>query len=166
MGKGEHHEKTTGNPGRGIGPLAGMAALSLLLAGCAATPRVLVSAGGDLRQCPPRGAPDCIAGAKSAGYVEREQVGGIGVTVAEDFEAGKGLKILAVVPGSPASDAGIVSGDFLVRIKGQEVRGKREARMLMFGRAGTRVEIAVRKRGRTVTITLVRQPLEKLKKAD
>jgi C-terminal processing protease CtpA/Prc len=87
-------------------------------------------------------------------------VGGIGVTVAENAEPGRGLRILKVLPGSPAAAAGIAAGDFLVRVKGEEVRRRREARMLMFGRAGTKVELSVRKGKRIESLAIERVPIE------
>jgi C-terminal processing protease CtpA/Prc len=145
---------------------ARLAAIGLLLlaAGCGSAARVLVSAGGDVRRCPPRGAAECVAAATAAGYVEQEEIGGIGVTVAESAEPGRGLRVLWVIAGSPAARAGIAPGDYLIRIAGQEPRGKREARMLMFGRAGTKVELTVRKGGRTAKMALVREPLEGLRR--
>lgn len=141
----------------------GAAALFLLLAaGCAPASRTLVSAGGDVRACPPREESACIAGARAAGYVEQEQIGVVGITVAESAEPGKGLRILKVVPGSPAAASGVAAGDYLVRIKGQPVRGRREARMLMFGRAGTKVEFTVRRGIRVETVKVERVPAGKM----
>lgn len=145
---------------------AGVLLLALALVGCAPASTTLVSSGGDVRRCPSREGEACIERARAGGYVERNQVGGIGVTVAEGAEPGRGLRILKVLPGSPAAAAGIASGDFLVRVKGEDVRRRREARMLMFGRAGTKVEVTVRKGKRLESLTIERVPIDGMTVAD
>ncbi|HEY5996873.1 MAG TPA: PDZ domain-containing protein, partial [Candidatus Deferrimicrobiaceae bacterium] len=99
---------------------AGILLLALAFAGCAPASMTLVSAGGDVRRCPLREGDACVERARAGGYVERNQVGGIGVSVAESAEPGRGLRILKVLPGSPAASAGIVPGDYLVRVKGED----------------------------------------------
>jgi membrane-associated protease RseP (regulator of RpoE activity) len=145
--------------------------------GCAPAPRILVSPGGDVRRCevPGRGwagreaaagaRDDCVARARAAGYIDEERLGGIGITVAEHAEAGRGLRVLTVVGNSPADRAGLRPNDFLVKIRGQEARSRREARMLMFGKAGERVDLLVSQGNRIVSRRVVREPLARLKDA-
>lgn len=144
-------------------PAALAAAFLLLMAGCSA-PLRLVSPGGHVRNCPPRGGEECVADALAAGYIEEEDLGAVGLGVAAKAEPGKGLRVTRVVPGSPAGKAGIEVGDHLVRIRGEAPRDRREARMLLFGRAMTRVEVAVRKGGRILVLPVVRAPLDRLKR--
>jgi S1-C subfamily serine protease len=151
-----------GRVSKGFARGSAVAAL-LLLAGCAPASVTLVSAGGDLRRCPSTGDDACRAGATAAGYVERERVGAIGILVGDAAVPGRGLEITRVIPGSPAWRAGLAAGDFLVRIAGQPVRGRREARMLMFGRAGAKVSLAVRKGGRIVEMSIEREAADRLK---
>jgi S1-C subfamily serine protease len=151
-----------GNAGRTLRAAAGIALAALAIGGCAPASTTLVSSGGDVRRCPSRGGDECIERARAGGYVERGEVGGIGVTVAGTPEQGRGLRILNVLPGSPAAAAGIEPGDFLVRVKGESVRNRREARMLMFGRAGTKVEVTVRKGKRLESIAIERASIDRM----
>lgn len=89
-------------------------------------------------------------------------MGGIGVSVAGSPDPGRGLRILSVLPASPAAKAGIRPGDYLVRVKGEAVRNRREARMLMFGRAGTKVEITVRRGSRLEKMAIERVSIDRM----
>ncbi len=84
--------------------------------------------------------------------------GGIGVEV--DFSTDFAT-VIAPIEGSPAERAGIRSGDRIVALDGQSVRGKSPADLVrsMRGEPGTKVQLTVRRDGveRFLYFTLVRR---------
>ncbi len=72
--------------------------------------------------------------------------GGLGIEVS--MEAGV-VKVIAPIDDTPASRAGIKAGDYIIRIDGEQVRGKTlmEAVNLMRGPVGAPIEITVRRIG-------------------
>jgi carboxyl-terminal processing protease len=84
--------------------------------------------------------------------------GGVGVEV--DFSIDFAT-VIAPIEGSPAERAGIRSGDRIVAIDGQSVRGKSPAELvrIMRGEPGTKVQLTVRRDGvdRFLYFTLVRR---------
>ena len=70
------------------------------------------------------------------------EFGGLGIEVS--MEAGV-VKVITPIDDTPASRAGIKSGDYIVRINNEQVRGKTlmEAVNLMRGPVGTSIEITV-----------------------
>ncbi len=73
------------------------------------------------------------------------EFGGLGIEVS--MEAGV-VKVIAPIDGTPASRAGVKAGDYIVKINGEQVRGKSlmEAVNLMRGPVGTSIEITVRRK--------------------
>jgi len=74
------------------------------------------------------------------------EFGGLGIEVS--MESGV-VKVIAPIDDTPASKAGIKSGDYIVRINGNQVQGKTlmEAVSLMRGPVGTDIEITIRRKG-------------------
>ena len=74
------------------------------------------------------------------------EFGGLGIEVS--MEAGV-IKVITPMDGSPAAEAGIKAGDYIVRINDIQVQGKSlsEAVDIMRGPVGTDIEITVRRRG-------------------
>ena len=74
------------------------------------------------------------------------EFGGLGIEVS--MEAGV-VKVIAPIDNTPASRAGIKSGDYIVRINGDQVQGKTlmEAVNLMRGPVNTSIEITIRRKG-------------------
>ena len=74
------------------------------------------------------------------------EFGGLGIEVS--MESGV-VKVIAPIDDTPASRAGIKSGDYIIRIDGEQVRGKTlmEAVSLMRGPVGAPIEITVRRMG-------------------
>ena len=74
------------------------------------------------------------------------EFGGLGIEVG--MEAGV-VKVIAPIDNTPASRAGIKSGDYIVRINGDQVQGKTlmEAVNLMRGPVNTSIEITIRRKG-------------------
>ncbi len=71
--------------------------------------------------------------------------GGLGIEVS--MEAGV-VKVIAPIDDTPAARAGIKAGDYIVKINGEQVRGKTlmEAVNLMRGPVGTDIEITIRRK--------------------
>ncbi len=74
------------------------------------------------------------------------EFGGLGIEVS--MEAGV-VKVITPIDGTPAAKAGIKSGDYIVRINGEQVQGKTlmQAVNLMRGKIGTSIEITIRRKG-------------------
>ncbi len=74
------------------------------------------------------------------------QFGGLGIEVS--MEAGV-VKVISPIDGSPAYEAGVKAGDYIVKINNQQVQGKTlsEAVEIMRGPVGSDIEITVRRIG-------------------
>jgi carboxyl-terminal processing protease len=74
------------------------------------------------------------------------EFGGLGIEVS--MEAGV-IKVITPMDDSPASEAGVKAGDYIVKINDIQVQGKSlsEAVDIMRGPVGTDIEITVRRRG-------------------
>jgi len=74
------------------------------------------------------------------------EFGGLGIEVS--MESGV-VKVITPIDNTPASKAGIKSGDYIVRINDEQVQGKTlmEAVNLMRGPVGSDIEITVRRKG-------------------
>jgi carboxyl-terminal processing protease len=85
---------------------------------------------------------------------------GIGVTVGQD---GDQVVVLSVLPGSPASTAGVHSGDVFISVDGQSVQGQTIDQVVgqVRGEAGTRVQLTFERpsTGATVEVSIVREEL-------
>ncbi len=80
------------------------------------------------------------------------EFGGLGIEIG--MEAGV-VKVIAPIDDTPAANAGIKAGDYIVRIDGTQVQGKSlmEAVKLMRGAVGTSTKLTVRRKN-------VKKPLE------
>jgi len=74
------------------------------------------------------------------------EFGGLGIEVS--MESGV-VKVIAPIDDTPAAKAGIKSGDYIVKINGDQVQGKSlmEAVNLMRGPVGSLIEITIRRKG-------------------
>ena len=74
------------------------------------------------------------------------EFGGLGIEVG--MEAGV-VKVISPIDDTPASRAGIKSGDYIVKINADQVQGKSlsEAVDLMRGPVGSSIELTIRRRG-------------------
>ena len=74
------------------------------------------------------------------------EFGGLGIEVS--MEAGV-VKVISPIDNTPASDAGIKAGDYIVKINNVQVQGKSlmEAVDLMRGPVGSSIKITIRRRG-------------------
>ncbi len=80
------------------------------------------------------------------------EFGGLGIEVG--MEAGV-VKVISPIDGSPAEEAGVKAGDYIVKIDGIQVQGKTlsEAVDLMRGPVGSEIEITVRRIGKRKALT-------------
>ena len=84
--------------------------------------------------------------------------GGIGIQVDVDQESGR-LRVIAPMVGTPAYEAGVLAGDIIVEIDGQQAEGMSpdKAAEVLMGRPGTPVKIGVLHEGsedpESITIT-------------
>ena len=89
------------------------------------------------------------------------EFGGLGIEVS--MEAGV-VKVISPIDDTPAARAGIKAGDYIVRIDGEQVRGKTlmEAVNLMRGQVGTSIIITIRRKGlnRAKDIKIIREIIE------
>ena len=76
----------------------------------------------------------------------RGEFGGLGIEIG--MEAGV-VKVISPIDDTPASRAGIKSGDYIVKIDEIQVQGKTlmEAVKLMRGKVGTSIKLTVRRKG-------------------
>ena len=76
----------------------------------------------------------------------RGEFGGLGIEVS--MEAGV-VKVITPIDDTPASRAGVKSGDYIVKVNDKQIQGKTlmEAVNLMRGPVGTNVEITIRRKG-------------------
>jgi S1-C subfamily serine protease len=72
----------------------------------------------------------------------------------------RGLRLMEVVPGSPAAAAGLFLGDVMISAGGRPVQGVQDVQRLMLGSSiGTRLAITVLRRGAFVDVVAVPAPL-------
>ena len=89
------------------------------------------------------------------------EFGGLGIEVS--MEAGV-VKVITPMDDTPAARVGIKSGDYIVKINGEQVQGKTllEAVNLMRGPVGSDIEITIRRKGlkKAKNFTIVREVIE------
>ena len=89
------------------------------------------------------------------------EFGGLGIEIS--MEQGV-VKVITPIDNTPASRAGIKAGDYIIRINGEQVRGKTlmEAVNLMRGKVGTEIEITIMRQSlnRAKNIKIVREIIE------
>jgi carboxyl-terminal processing protease len=92
------------------------------------------------------------------------QFAGIGVTTIIDPKT-KQLRVISPVPNSPASRAGILAGDRILRIDDANTQGmsRHDAFLLLRGKPGTTVTLSILHKGETksVEVALVRQIIQR-----
>ena len=89
------------------------------------------------------------------------EFGGLGIEVS--MEAGV-VKVISPIDDTPASEAGIKAGDYIVKINDIQVQGKTlsEAVDLMRGPVGSGIELTVRRRGekKAITFNIIREIIQ------
>lgn len=86
---------------------------------------------------------------------------GIGVTVQINAE-GKGIDVIQVTSGGPAQEAGILYGDVIIAVEGQDISGMAlsDVSAMIKGKAGTTVAITVLRDGQELPFTVERRQIE------
>lgn len=84
-----------------------------------------------------------------------ESFGGIGVTI---YATADGVRIVDVIPGSPAAEAGLETGDRILSVDGNSLAGNSldESKDVLRGLVGKPLELSVRREADTLTVTLRR----------
>ena len=89
------------------------------------------------------------------------EFGGLGIEVS--MESGV-VKVISPIDDTPASKAGVKSGDYIVKINDEQVQGKTlmEAVNLMRGPVGTPIEITIRRKGekKALNFKIIREIIE------
>lgn len=141
-------------------------AATVLLGGCASPSQMLVGPQGDIRRCAASGwgwagAPlakhsvnNCVADLQNVGYLLAEEAGAVGIQLSDASP----VTVTVVKPDSPANKAGILIGDQIVKIDGQQVLDRAAARTMMFGKAGTTVTFTMNRNGTEMVFQIVRAP--------
>ena len=98
----------------------------------------------------------------STGHVRRAWLGVAGAPaplpphLATRLGQRRGLRLVEVVPGSPAGQAGLYVGDIMVSAGGRPVQGVQDVQRLMLGSAiGTRLPLTVLRRGAYVDVIAI-----------
>lgn len=148
--------------------------VSLFIVGCASYSQLMINAQGQMYRCGAYGQglvgiaqanqihEDCVATMRSAGYIELEKAGVIGVIFSQQAETDTIVSVLKVANGSPASLAGVRSGDIVHAIDGQPIRKAADARILLFGHLGTTVSIDLRRNNDAIVLHLVQASYTKV----
>lgn len=91
----------------------------------------------------------------AASALANESFGGIGVTI---FATSDGVRVVDVIPGSPAADAGLESDDRIVAVDGGSIAGNTidASKDLLRGTVGKPVELSVLREKDTLSVTLRR----------
>jgi S1-C subfamily serine protease len=102
----------------------------------------------------------------STGKVRRAWLGVAGAPaplpppLAQKLKQRRGLRLLEVVPGSPAAQAGLFLGDVIISAGGKPVKGVQDIQRLMLGSAiGSRLPLTVLRRGAFVDVIAIPAPL-------
>lgn len=74
----------------------------------------------------------------------------VGIGIVMEAEGGRGMKLLQVLPSSPASEQGLRGGDYIVRVDDHDVRdmSTEEAANLLTGNSGSLVTLEISRDGR------------------
>ena len=88
------------------------------------------------------------------------EFGGLGIEVSME---GGVVKVITPIDDTPAADAGVKAGDYIVKVDGEQIQGKTlmEAVNLMRGPVGSSVEITIRRKGlkKAVNYIIVKRKL-------
>ena len=91
----------------------------------------------------------------------RGEFGGLGIEIG--MEAGV-VKVISPIDDTPAAEAGIKAGDYIVKIGGEQVQGKSllEAVKLMRGPVGTSINLTIRRKNvkKPIEFNIVRKIIE------
>ncbi len=96
--------------------------------------------------------------------IESDDYAGVGLYIASDAETGN-ITVISPLSGSPAEDAGIVSGDQILEVDGETTEGRSIDQIAadMKGKEGTKVKLKILKAisGETVEVTITRAIIQR-----
>ncbi len=96
--------------------------------------------------------------------IESDDYAGVGLYIASDDETGN-ITVISPLSGSPAEDAGIVSGDQILEVDGETTEGRSIDQIAadMKGKEGTKVKLKILKAisGKTVEMTITRAIIQR-----
>jgi carboxyl-terminal processing protease len=89
------------------------------------------------------------------------ELSGVGIQLSLDKDT-KELVVISPIEGSPASRAGVLPKDVIVTIDGKATKGMstEDAVKLIRGKAGTTVNLVLRRKGQNVNVALTRELIE------
>jgi len=137
--------------------LIAQCSIAALVAGCVSPSQMLVGPQGDVRRCAANGwgyvgAPlaehsvhNCVDDMQRLGYVPVEKAGAIGVLLSDS--APNSVTVAFISPDSPASKAGLLIGDRVIKVNGQQVLSQAAARAMMFGKVGESISLTIERNG-------------------
>lgn len=104
-----------------------------------------------------------LPAAEYAAYAEQmaNAYVGIGITISMN-EEGLGLDVISVSPDSPALEAGILPGDIVTMVEGQDVLelGLSGTRDVVRGEEGTEVALTIMRDGKKQDVTVMRKQID------
>ncbi len=139
--------------------------VAMLTGGCASHSQVFVNAEGAMYRCATQGVglvpvlqagkiqDDCVKSIRSAGYIEIEKAGALGILVSS--VPPNIIKIINITPNSPASGAGISVGDNITQINGVHISTLGEFKALLFGTVGTKVTLDLLRDSKERQVTML-----------
>ena len=97
----------------------------------------------------------CALALAASAAMAGESFGGIGVTI---YATPDGVRVVDVVPGSPAAEAGLEKDDRIVAVDGVSLAGNdiEESKALLRGTVGKPLEVSVRREKESYSFTLRR----------
>lgn len=95
-------------------------------------------------------------------YLDRVDNSYVGIGITIQLEEEEGYRILEVVPGGPANQAGIEVGDLLFEVESQDIREMdvNAVRDLVTGKSGTYVTLRVLRKGEPLSFSVERRKVE------
>lgn len=97
----------------------------------------------------------------SLGFSKLEGFVGIGVSLEQ---AEEGVRVKAVIPSSPAEEAGVQEGDIFLKVDGKDVTGitYTDIVSLLRGAANTKVALVMRRQGKEVALECTRRQVNQV----
>ena len=94
-----------------------------------------------------------------AAYLEQMKNAYVGVGMTVQLNEDGYVRVLRVEAGGPAEEAGVLAGDVLIAVEGQDIQGWDidETKNHVRGEAGTQVQLTVLREGETLTLTVERR---------
>lgn len=86
----------------------------------------------------------------------------VGIGIVLEAEVGKGMRLVQVLPESPAAESGLRAGDLIARIDGTDCRfmSTDESANLLSGQEGSRVQLEVIRASENLNVACTRRPVK------